>query len=134
MTESNVDRIRHAYDAWNRRDIEAAMAFLDEDVEWEMSGAIVGTEAAYRGHEGVRRWWLQFLEPFDSVTIEPLEVIESRADVVLVRLSLRATGRQGIEVDLPISHLYELRGGKAVRVRAFMDHAAALDAAGAGAG
>lgn len=134
MTESNVERVRHAYDAWNRHDIDAAMAFLDEDVKWEMSGEIVGTDAAYRGHDGVRRWWLQFLEPFEVVIIEALEIVETRRDVVLVHLRLHGTGRQGIEVDQRVSHLYELRDGKVIRVRAFIDHARALAAAEAGAG
>lgn len=129
MPETNVGRIRAAYDAWNRNDVEAAIASLDENVEWEMSGTIVGTDAIYHGHEGVRRWWLQFLEPFESVTIEPLEVVEPRQDVVLVHLRLRGTGRQGIEVDLPVSHLYELQEGRVVRVRAFTERGAAIAAA-----
>jgi ketosteroid isomerase-like protein len=129
MTENNLDRIRRAYDAWNRRDLDAAMAYLDEDVEWRMSGEIVGTDDAYHGHEGVRTWWLQFLEPFEQVEIEPEEIVEASGDLVLVRVRLRARGRQGIEVDLSVSHLYELRDGKVVHVQAFTDHAKARAAA-----
>jgi ketosteroid isomerase-like protein len=134
MGETNPDRVRSAYDAWNRRDLEGALAHLDEQVEWRMSGEIVGTAASYHGHEGVRAWWLDFLEPFESVEIEPLELAEPFEDIVLVRVRLRARGRQQIEVDMVVSHLYELRKGMITRVSAFTDHAKASAAAAAAAG
>jgi uncharacterized protein len=130
VTEDNAERIRQAYDAFNRGDLDAAMAFMHEDVEWRMSGAIVGTADAYHGHEGVRQWWLEFLEPFESMSIEPEEIIEATEDRVLVLVRLRATGREGIDVDLSVSHLYDLRGDKVARVQAFVDRDAALAAAG----
>jgi ketosteroid isomerase-like protein len=96
-----------------------------------MSGEIVGTADAYYGHEGVRSWWLEFLEPFESLELEPEEITEGNPDRVLVRVRLKATGRQDIKVDLVVSHLYELRNGKVIRVQAFTDHAAARAAAAA---
>ncbi len=131
MAESNTDRIRRAYDAWNRGDLDAVVEFLDEDVEWHMTGEIVGTAEAYHGHAGVRSWWLQFTEPFERVEIEPEEIVEPSEDRVLVRVRVRATGRQGVQVDLSVSHLYELREGKMIRARVFTDHAEAIAAASA---
>jgi len=129
MAESNLVRVRAAYDAFNRGDVEAALAHLHDDVEWHMSGEIVGTEDSYHGHDGVRRWWLEFMEPFEALAIEPEEIVEFDDARVLVRVRLRARGRQGIEVDLPVSHLYEFRDGKVARVQAFRDHDEALAAA-----
>src|SRR3954451_12388470 len=100
MAVSNLDRLKSAYDAWNRRDVDGALAYLDADVEWRMSGEIVGTADAYYGHDGVRSWWLEFLDPFESLEIEPEEITEVNPDRVLVRVRLKATGRQDIKVDL----------------------------------
>lgn len=129
MTEANIDRIRRAYDAWNRGDLDAVMEYVDEDAEWRMTGEIVGTAEAYHGHAGVRSWWEQFTEPFEHVEIEPEEIAEPSDDQVLVRVRVRATGRQGVQVALSVSHLYELRDGKMTRARVFTDHAEALAAA-----
>ena len=49
---------------------------------------------------------------------------------VLVLSRFEATGRDGIEANLPMAHLWTLRDGKVVRMDAFADQQKALEAAG----
>ena len=61
MSQENVELARRAYDAFNRRDLDAFLAIADEEVEAESRlGAV---EGGYHGHEGLRRWWNDFLGP-----------------------------------------------------------------------
>ena len=55
MSQDNVENYRRAAAAWSSGDLDAALAFTDEDAEIISSVFIM--EGSYRGHEGVRRWW-----------------------------------------------------------------------------
>ena len=62
MSPGNLDRVTEWADAFNRRDWEAFVALVDEDVVVE--SRLVALEGGYRGHEGLRRWWDDFLGAF----------------------------------------------------------------------
>ena len=55
MSQENVENYRRAAAAWARGDLDAALAFADEDAE--IISRVIIVEGSYRGHEGVRRWW-----------------------------------------------------------------------------
>jgi len=60
MSEENVELVRRAYDAFNRGDIDGALAVLASDFEYTPRGAIPGLTETYRGPEALRRFtgWL----------------------------------------------------------------------------
>ena len=52
-------------------------------------------------------------------------------DRVVATCRIRARGRQsGAESDAPFGYLFDFRDGTVVRVRVFLDHKEALEAAG----
>ena len=59
---------RRSVDAFNRRDWEAFVAFMHEDIEVE--SRLVHMEGAYHGHEGLRRWWDDFLGTIPDYVLE----------------------------------------------------------------
>jgi ketosteroid isomerase-like protein len=71
----------------------------------------------------------RFSEPWVELTVEPSQVIDLEQRV-LVFLRFHAKGRDGIEVELPLAHLWTLREGLAVRMDAYSDQRQALEAAG----
>src|SRR5215207_686886 len=56
MSQENVESFKRGIEAGNRRDIEALLAELDPDVEWHAALPMVGGDAVYRGHVGIRAW------------------------------------------------------------------------------
>jgi ketosteroid isomerase-like protein len=54
MSHENVELARRAYDALNRRDLDAFLALMDADVE--AFPRVVAIEGGFHGHEGIRRW------------------------------------------------------------------------------
>ena len=80
MSQENVDRWLAMADAFNRRDWEAFLAFADPDIEVE--SRLVPMEGGYRGHEGLKRWWDDFVGTFPDYVVE-IEEARDLGDVVL---------------------------------------------------
>jgi hypothetical protein len=55
MSQENVELVHRLIEAVNRRDLDAALALMDDDVE--VASRIVAIEGGLRGHDGVRLWW-----------------------------------------------------------------------------
>ena len=54
MSQENVELVHLLIEALNRRDLDAALALMDDDVE--VASRIVVIEGGLRGHDGVRHW------------------------------------------------------------------------------
>ena len=57
--EAEVDVVRQVYAAFARRDVEAALEHLDDDIEFVPAGtaSLVGRAVPYTGHSGVREYF-----------------------------------------------------------------------------
>ena len=130
---SNADVVRDGYEAWNRRDFGAVLANIHEDVEWRFdadAGAIPEADQVYYGHEGVRRFWDLWVEPWESMSIEPEELIED-GDLVVAFVRFEAVGRgSGVRLEAQFTHIYEMDAGKTKRFAHYADRAKALREAG----
>jgi ketosteroid isomerase-like protein len=127
--EENVELLERAYEALNRRDLEAVVGLCDPEIEIDNTNAVFDAEV-YHGHEGLARFFAQGSEMWESQRFEPEEYIPVGADLVLVPQRIVSLGRDGIETIAHNSNLYTLRGGRAVRVKIFQTKAAALEALG----
>src|SRR5688572_10054921 len=54
MSQENVEVFKRGWDAGERRDVEGLLALLDVEVEWHAALPMLGGDAVYRGHDGVR--------------------------------------------------------------------------------
>jgi ketosteroid isomerase-like protein len=103
----------HIYAAINARDRGAIRALSSPDI-------VVGTTVeAYRGPEALLEWMDEGDDAFDDFTIELLDVEELGGHVMA---SMRQRGRgkaSGAEVDNHFTHVWTLRGGRAIRLESF---------------
>jgi ketosteroid isomerase-like protein len=129
MSRENVEVVERAFGAFNRRDIPAFLDLLDPDVEWvPVLGVLEGR--VYRGHEDVQRW-VEDLAPDWEFFEVYAEELRDLGDRVLIFGHWHARGRaSGGESEQPGAWLYEIKGGKVVRMQTFTDRAEALAAAG----
>jgi len=119
--EATVARLRSGYEAFNRRDIEAVMRFLNSDIVWRQrrQHPVGGT---YEGRDVVERDVLEAIhEQFVDYRIEPVEFVE-RGDHVVVVLHQSGEGRRsGVPVEGTIVHVLRHEAGRAAELRAFED-------------
>jgi ketosteroid isomerase-like protein len=128
MSHENVEIVKQAIAAYNRRDLDAIRALNHPDVELDWS-ASRGLEAGvYQGEEEVLRFYQNFLEIFE-VNFEPDRFIES-GDSVVVPNSAQVRGRDGIETVARSALVFEIRNGRVARLCLFQETREALEAVG----
>jgi len=131
MSQENVETVRRAVEAWNRGDMEAYVAFFHPDCEWFSAVArqIEGDEALVRGRKGMRQFWEEWHSVWD-LTILALEY-RDLGDTVLMLGRMTTRGKTSrIEVDGPVAYVAENEQGLIRKLRAYRDHAEALEAVG----
>src|ERR671922_1804706 len=107
---------------------DALSRFFDPEIEWiPMTHSVLAVES-YRGFDGVRRFWGQFLSSWESYRVELLRVDDAGDRVAVV---VRIVGRANeLELEETQSSLLTIRDGRVVRVQAFADPEGAREAAG----
>jgi ketosteroid isomerase-like protein len=107
---------------------DALAHYLDPGIEWvPVTHSLLAAES-YRGFDGVRRFWGEFLSTWESYKVEPLTFYDAGDQVAVV---VHIAGRtHELEVDETRSSLLTLRDGRVVRVQSFSDPEGAREAAG----
>jgi ketosteroid isomerase-like protein len=124
-----LETIRRAYDAFNRRDIDGLTTTLDPDLEWHpLLGELGG--GVYRGHDGVRRLVSEIDDTWESFRIELDEVIDAGDLVFVLSRSIGRGKASGVEAEVGLTTVWELRDGRPVRARSYATVEEALAAAG----
>jgi uncharacterized protein len=129
MSEENVETVRRIYEAFNRRDWDAAFRDQAPDAEYTLppGGPTTGT---YRGREEAQAFWEQLSTAFEAWTTEPEQLIESGDQVVVVvKARMRPTGSSA-EIERRNGNLWTIRDGMVVSMRVFPAPEDAFKAAG----
>jgi ketosteroid isomerase-like protein len=138
MSRANIELVRRLYgelasegsspEFERRMTDEALSEFLDPGIEWvPVPHSLLAVES-YRGFDGVRRFWGEFLSAWESYKVEPLSFYDAGDQVAVV---VHIVGRtHELEVDETRSSLLTLRDGRVVRVQSFADPDGARAAVG----
>jgi ketosteroid isomerase-like protein len=126
MSRENVDLALLMFESFNRRDLDALLPLMHDEVEIEPRlGALEGD---YRGHEGVRRWWSDLLELLPDYKAELVEV-QDLGDMTLGQIRGRAHGAAS---SVPVVETWWQsmlwRDGRCIRWSNFATKADALEA------
>jgi ketosteroid isomerase-like protein len=134
MSEENVEIVRQVFELFmqgmERGDYGAwfESEHVAEDLEWITPGAGLG---AYRGRAGFDEFMAIWIEDFEAWSFELERLIDAGDDRVVGLFLQTATGRaSGARVELRQALVYELEGGRVIRIRNYFDPAEALEAAG----
>jgi ketosteroid isomerase-like protein len=138
MSQENVETVRRGFAKLARsfpvHELEGRLSdgslaeFFDPEVEWIPVTQSVLATGRYHGYDGVRRFWIEFLSPWDEYDIEAQELFD-RGDQVAVVMRMRGRTHE-VEIDEIWSSLYDIRDGRIIRVQAFTSRVGALEAAG----
>jgi len=130
MLQENVEVARGVFDAWKAGDMEAVRDLYDPNVivrpmsDWPEPGPWVGREA-------VMRQWEQMRDAWSADAVEPISEFIDAADRVVVRQMWRGAGR-GPDLNMEMTNVFMVRGGRIVYQEFFWDHAEALETLGLG--
>ena len=132
MSQENVEAFKRFADANNRRDVEALLAELDADVEWQSAvlGSLGGDATVHRGHDGVREMLRDLYEAFSEFRVEFSDIRDLGDRVVASGRWVTRGEESGVETTPPLASVVDFRNGKAIRVRSYLDPDEALEAAG----
>lgn len=128
--ERTIATLRGAYAAFNRGDIDAAVAPLDEHIEWSEPIEFPGG-GVYHGREGARRYLSQSRASLAEGTSQPVQFIAvGNRIVVFVHAHVRPQGSSQWR-DIDLADVYTVRDGRIIQMRAFVNRQIALRWAGA---
>jgi ketosteroid isomerase-like protein len=102
-----------------------------EDAVFDVSAVFTDT-APMRGHEAMRRYWVELRETWDGLRLDPVDVFDVGGGLYVVDLRLWGKGRRsGAEVDQRFAFLYTVRldDAKVIRAQLLPDVAAAMSMA-----
>jgi ketosteroid isomerase-like protein len=87
--------------------------------------------SVWHGREGFAEFVQTWTEDFEGWSIRAERPIDAGGDRVVALTLQSATGRHsGVPVEMNLGQIYELKGGRMIRVRNYFSHAEALEAAG----
>jgi ketosteroid isomerase-like protein len=130
--EEDLALIRTGIEAANRGHIDALLTMFDPEVEFHIAPGL-GNAGTYHGRDGFLQGFEGWLEAWDNFTVDraDLEPVGERHIIGDVRQSGRGHG-SGVEVEMRLGYMWELRHGRVVRFHIVLDRDAALAVASEG--
>jgi hypothetical protein len=123
MGGSDREIVQRAFEAFSRGDIDAVLDLCDPDVvvrDPERTGT------TFRGPDGLRQFFEEWLENWEEYRSEPVELTES-GDEILVHAIQTGKGKlSGIEIEQDLFVVLRLRDGKFVEYRLYTKREGAL--------
>jgi ketosteroid isomerase-like protein len=126
VSASSSEIALEGFAAWNTGDCEHFLSTVHPEIVWSTAGLFPGLRSEYKGHDGMRSFWAEFREPWESLKIEAKRVAEPSEDTVLILVGFDARGREGIEVQREFVNHMLIRDGLLYRYQGFEDWETAL--------
>jgi ketosteroid isomerase-like protein len=134
MSQENVEVLRRylgtRIDALDDHALDRVMQVFHPDVEFREDPKFPEA-SVYRGRDTVRAYAKRFSVEWDAFSWEAEDILDAGDDQVLALLRIRGRGRSsGADFDIQAGWLFTLTEARVVRVDAYLDRRAALEAAG----
>ena len=128
----DIELALKAIEAWNRVDLDGFLDPWHSDCEWRPAFP-TGTEGSgtvFRGQDGVARAWRGVREAWETYLLDVTDSKVAGDDlVVLGEIHLRGKESE-MELDSDWSAVVRFKDGKIIRAWDWLEHSAALEAAG----
>src|ERR1700730_3783157 len=131
MSQGNEEIAKRAIYAFNWRDVDAIFECVTHDVEWFPAMPVTFGGGALRGREGIEAYIHEVSDTWEEYRVVGQDFRDLGDDQVLVlsRVEGRGAGSGGL-VDAAMGQIFDFRECKIARVRTYLDHGEALQAAG----
>ena len=105
--------------------------FWADDIDYRAAEGAIDDGGPIHGRDAVRAYMQDWVDMFDDVKLEPVELMNAGENRVIA--VLRGSGRaklSGVAADLTYAVVYTIRNGKIARGREYWTKEQALEAAG----
>jgi ketosteroid isomerase-like protein len=111
VPSERVDIASRGFEAFNRGDLEAVGALLHDDVVAVVPDSLANS-GVYEGRDGFARMLAHWVEPWEELRVDVLELIEE-GDAVLAPAVQHGRGRgSGVEISMRVVFLLRFRGDR----------------------
>jgi ketosteroid isomerase-like protein len=118
MSRENVEVVRKLLDAANRVDVEAGLALLDPNVEWDTTAGGADGGLA-KGRDQVVAAAGAWLDAWENPRIEVVRAVASQDHVVVWLVQHGSGKRSGIETEFEWAAVSKVRKGRITYYREF---------------
>jgi uncharacterized protein len=130
MSQENVEIVKEFTLVFEQGDRDQWRHYFDPDVVWDTSASKMPQAGVYLGHQGVERFFRDWLGTWRDFGVTTLEYIDAGDSVVIV-FRQSGTGRSsGVRIERDFFGVYDLEESKVVRYRQYESREEALEAAG----
>lgn len=131
MPQDKLELAKQVVDAYNRRDVDAMFAeFVTPDFEWWPALRRAYEGGCYQGREGVERFAADTRENWEELQTIAEEFRDLGGRVLVLGRQVGRGKGSGAQVDAPLAAIFDFRGDRIWRLRAYFDRAEGLRAAG----
>ena len=111
MPSERVDIASRGFEAFNRGDLDAVGELLHDDVVAVVTDSLANS-GVYEGRDGFARMLAHWVEPWEELRVDVLELIEE-GDAVLAPAVQHGRGRgSGVEISMRVVFLLRFRGDR----------------------
>ena len=131
MSQENVELVRAQYALFGQLaeggEVHSwVLSYFDPNCEYRP----VEEVDAVCGHQALIGWTKRWLEAWSSYSDRVEEIIDG-GEIVVAVISIHGRGRtSGVEIRQRFFHVFEMREGRILRLREYLDRDSALEAAG----
>jgi ketosteroid isomerase-like protein len=83
MADENVEKVKSAYEAFDRGDIEAVLEALDDDIEWNVP-AVLPHGAQAKGRDEVGEFFQDLAEKWSEFQVEASDFVSSGSRICVI--------------------------------------------------
>src|SRR4051812_37117613 len=119
MSQENVAAVKAALHAWPGA-LDALAEHWTDDVDHRAIEGSIDDRGPIHGKDAVRAYLQDWLDMFDDLKVELLELIDAGENQVVAVLRFGGRAKlSGVETDLTFATVYTIRDGKIARGREY---------------
>ena len=134
MSQENVEVVLRLHAAFSRGDLDGLLAECDPEATYRaaITQAVEGEAGDFRGHAGIRQWWLELHDLYDGLRTEVLDVRDLGERVLVVYVIQGRARASGLAFDAgqELAQVATLRDGMITSMRDYLNRREALEAVG----
>ena len=130
MSQENVELVKSFTSQFEAGDRNVWRDYFDPDVVWDTSASSMPSGGIYHGHEGMERFFREWLGAWTDYKIEAREYIDAGGSVVFVFRQGGIGRGSGVRSERDFFGVYDLSDSRVIRYRQYESRNEALEAVG----